>query len=126
MPLNSYDYAVIRVVPRVERAESINVGVIVFCRTLRFLGASIALDRARALALCSSLDVAEVERNLKVIPLICHGDETGGPIARLDRPARFHWLVAPRSTVIQTSAVHCGLCESPDRELQRLMERMVL
>src|SRR4051812_33862149 len=99
--LSSYEYAIIRVVPLVEREEFVNAGVILFARTVPFLGARIAFDRARVGALDPTLDLDETERQLELIPLICIGDPTGGPIAGLSLAERFHWLVAPRSTVIQ-------------------------
>ncbi len=104
---SSYDYAIIKIVPLVERGEFINAGVILFCRTQRFLAAQVELHEARLLAL---------------IPAICNGH---GPIGQLDMPERFHWLVAPRSTIIQTSDVHCGLCSDPTQALEHLMATMV-
>ena len=122
--LSSFDYATIRVVPRVEREEFINAGVILFCRTRRFLGARIALDRERLAALAPSLDLGEVERQLGLIALICSGDPAGGPIAELPASGRFHWLVSPRSTVIQISPVHSGLCQDPGlRVISALLTR---
>src|SRR5207253_293229 len=88
--LSSYEYAIIRVVPYVDREEFINAGVVLFARTVPFLGARIALDRARLLALAPSVDLVEVERQLALIPLICQGDRSGGPIAELSPPERFH------------------------------------
>jgi len=123
--LNSYDYAIIRVVPHVEREEFVNVGVIVFSPTTPFLGARIALDPARLLALSPGLDLADVEQQLAVIPLICDGDRAGGPIAELPIAQRFHWLVAPRSTIIQPSPVHSGLCDDPEAALNHLVETVV-
>ena len=124
--LSSFDYTVVRVVPRVERGEFINAGVILFCRTLRFLGARVALDPERLRALAPGIDPAEVERPLAVIPLICRGDPLSGPIGRLEQAGRFHWLVSPRSTVVQTSPVHSGLCLDPEVTLEHLLETMVL
>lgn len=121
----SFDYAVVRVVPFVEREEFINAGVILFCRTCSFLGARMALDRARLAALAPWLDLADVERQLALIPLICAGDPAGGPVAALPPWERFHWLVAPRSTVIQTSPVHTGLCENPEAALDHLVDTVV-
>lgn len=121
----SYDYALIRVVPRVERGEFINAGAVLFCRTMRFLEARIELDRARLAALCPCLDLDEVERQLLVIPRICAGDPLAGPIALLSQPERFHWLVSPRSTVVQTSPVHSGLCLDPSAALDDIMARLV-
>jgi hypothetical protein len=122
----SYDYAVIRVVPRVERGERINAGVIVSCATQQFLEAAIALDAARLRALDPAIDLAEIEAALAVIPWIASGDPRGGPVAKLPRGERFHWLVAPRSAVIQTSPVHTGIDDDPRAALQKLLARYVL
>src|SRR3954447_10152384 len=103
---SAFDYAVMRVVPRVEREEFINAGVILFCRPRRFLAARIALDVPLLLALDPACDVAEVEQHLAAIPLICAGGPEAGPIGLLEQAERFHWLAAPRSTIIQPSAVH--------------------
>lgn len=123
---SSFDYAIIRVVPRVERGELINAGVIVSCPTQGYLAATIALDPARLHALSPSTDANEVAGALAVIPLIAAGDPRGGPIAALPRSERFHWLVAPRSAIIQTSPVHTGLCDQPSAALGQLLERLVL
>jgi len=123
--LASYDYAVIRVVPRVEREEFINAGVIVFCRARRFLGARVTPQRALLAALTPDLDPAEIERHLAVIPTICAGGKDSGAIGALTLAERFHWLVAPRSTVVQVSRAHCGLCDDPAAILDHLMERLV-
>lgn len=123
---SAFDYAIVRVVPRVERGELINAGVIVSCPTQDYLAARIALDTARLAALAPSADPAEVEAALAVIPLIAAGDPRGGPIAALSRSERFHWLVAPRSAIIQTSPVHTGLCDDPSAALDQLVERLVL
>ena len=117
---------VVRIVPRVERAEFINAGVIVFARTLRYLDARIALDRDRLYALNPNTDIAEIERHLDLIPKICAGGNIGGPIGELPQHERWHWLVSPRSTVIQTSAVHPGICDDPAAELDHLMKSLVL
>jgi hypothetical protein len=117
---------VIRVVPRVEREEFINVGVILSCQTRDYLDARLHLDRARLAALDPRLDPALVEQYLGVIPLVCRGTAEAGPIGQLSVRQRFHWLVAPRSTIIQTSAVHSGLCQEPAAALTHLMQRMVL
>jgi hypothetical protein len=121
----SYEYAVVRVVPRVDREEFVNAGVVVFCLERGFLAARIALDRARLLALAPGADLAVVEEHLRAIPAIAAGGEGSGPIGRLSPRERFRWLVAPRSTVVQTSPVHAGLCEDPARALDELLERMV-
>jgi hypothetical protein len=123
---SSFDYAIIRVVPRVERGEQINAGIIVSCPTLDYLAARVALDRARLHALSPASDPAEIEAALAVIPRIAAGDPLGGPIAAMPRGERFHWLVAPRSAIIQTSPVHTGLCELPGTALDQLFERLVL
>lgn len=123
---SSYDYAVIRIVPRVEREEFLNVGVILFCRTRRFLDMTTALDPERLAAFAPSIDVAEVNDHLRAFEAICHGARTGGPIAALPPAERFHWLTAPRSTVIQTSPVHSGLSDDPRRALDHLFGVLVL
>jgi hypothetical protein len=122
---DSFDYALIRVVPRVERGELINVGAIVACATKQYLGAKLALDPVRLRALDPAIDMAEIETALASIPLIAAGDPRGGPIAALPRGERFHWLVAPRSAVIQTSPVHTGLCQDPAAALDELIEKLV-
>ena len=122
----SFDYAVIRVVPRIERSEFINAGVIVFARTLRYLDARIALDPARLNVLYPNADLAEIERHLELIPKICAGGASAGPIGELPQHERWHWLVAPRSTVIQVSPVHSGITDNPDRELERLMKSLII
>ncbi|MSQ26618.1 MAG: DUF3037 domain-containing protein [Dehalococcoidia bacterium] len=122
----SFDYALIRVVPHVEREEFINVGVIVFCRVLRFLGIRVNPDDARLAVLAPDAAPPEVRAYLEVFSRIAEGAAAGGPIALLPIAERFHWLVAPRSTVIQTSPVHSGLTTNPVGELERLFERMVL
>ncbi len=122
----SFDYAVIRIVPRVERAEFINAGVIVFARTLRYLDARAHLDLERLRTLFPEADIAEIERHLLLIPKICAGGVGAGPIGELPQHERWHWLVAPRSTVIQTSEVHSGICTDPAKELEHLMKSFVL
>lgn len=122
---DSFDYAVIRVVPRVERGELVNAGVIVSCATRSYLGASLALALDRLRALDPEIDVTEVEAALAVIPLIAAGDPRGGPISQLPRGERFHWLVAPRSAIIQTSPVHTGMCTDPAAALAQLVDRLV-
>lgn len=122
---SSFDYAVVRVVPRVEREEFLNAGVILFCLERDFLAARVELDRARLLALAPGADVAGIEAHLAAIPVVCSGGEGSGPIGRLSLRERFHWLVAPRSTVVQVSPVHVGLCTDPGQALEHLMDRMV-
>lgn len=123
--LSSFDYAIIRVVPRVERGECLNAGVILFCRTRRFLAAAIDLDAARLAALAPDLDTRLAQRHLDTFPLICAGGPGSGPIGQLTQAERFHWLVAPRSTIIQSSPVHCGLCAEPSATLRRLLDSLV-
>ncbi len=121
----TYDYAVIRVVPKVEREEFVNAGVIVSCPARDFLEARIELDEPRLLALDSSLDLEAVRTHLATIPAICAGGDDAGPIGRLTQRERFHWLTAPRSTMIQTSPVHTGRCHDPEALLQHLLETTV-
>jgi hypothetical protein len=121
----SFDYAIIRVVPRVERGELINAGVIVSCATENYLAAAIELDEQRLRALAPTIDIDEVRAALEIIPLIAAGDPKGGPIAQLPRSERFHWLVAPRSAIIQTSPVHTGICDKPDAMIEKLLARLV-
>ena len=123
--LASYDYAVVRVVPRVDREEFINAGVILFCKACHFLAACVKLDEARLRALAPTVDVDLVGRHLEAIPRICAGEEDAGPIARLSPTERFHWLVAPRSTMIQVSPVHGGFCDDPVVRLDQLFVRLV-
>ena len=120
-----YDYAIFRVVPRVEREEFVNVGVIVSCPAKDFLEARIELDEQRLSALDSALDVESIRSHLATIPTICAGGEQAGPIGQLSQRERFHWLVAPRSTTIQVSAVHTGSCEDPIVVLEHLLNTMV-
>jgi len=121
----TYDYAIIRVVPRVEREEFVNVGVIVSCPARAFLEARIELDEQRLKALDSTLDVDSIRAHLATIPAICAGGEQAGPIGQLSQRERFHWLIAPRSTIIQTSPVHSGYCKNPAAVLEHLLETMV-
>lgn len=123
--LSSFDYAILRVVPRVERQELINAGVILFCLERDFLQARVELDEARLRALWPATDVELVRQHLEAIPRICAGSPDAGPIAKLSQRERFHWLVSPRSTMIQVSPVHSGLCEQPERTLDELFRRMV-
>jgi len=122
---HAFDYALVRVVPRVERGEFVNAGVIVFSRTARFLGARIELDPSRLGALAPSIDRDVVQSYLDAIPRICAGGEEAGPIGQLSQSERFHWLVAPRSTIIQTSPVHSGVHADPEAALAHLFERLV-
>ena len=123
--LDTYDYAVIRVVPRVEREEFVNVGVILSCERTGFLDARIDFDEARLLALDSTLDLESLRRHLDAIPAICRGGAEAAPIGLLPQRARFHWLTAKRSSIIQTSPVHMGKCGDMPAILEHLMDRMV-
>lgn len=122
---SSFDYAVVRVVPRVEREEFVNAGVILFCLERDFLAARVELDRERVRALSPDVDLALVEEHLGALARVAEGGAGSGPIGKLPARERFHWLVAPRSTVIQVSPVHVGLCEDPERALEQLMDRIV-
>ena len=122
---SSFEYAVIRVVPHVERGEFINAGVVLYCRARSFLDAQIALDEARLRALAPATDPGEVMRYLESFQRICRGEPGAGPIGRLTQRERFHWLVSPRSTVIQTSPAHAGLCSDPAAILEHLMATVV-
>jgi hypothetical protein len=126
MRAHTCDYAVVRVVPRVEREEFINVGVILFCRTNRFLNALIHLDRARLDALAPGLDMDLLQEQLDLIPRVATGGRQAGPIGELTQAERFHWLVSPRSTMIQVSPVHCMLSTDPAATLDHLLRVMVL
>jgi hypothetical protein len=120
-----FQYAIVRVVPRVERGECMNVGVVFFCRPRRFLAARIALDEERLAAFAPGLDLAEVRAHLDAMTRIAAGEEGSGPVARLEQSERFHWLVAPSSTIIQPSAVHTGTCGEPAAELDALFASLV-
>jgi hypothetical protein len=121
----TYDYAIVRVVPHVERGEFVNAGVIVACKSQGFLKAAVELDEARLHALDPAADAEGLRAALAAIPLICAGGDAAGPIGRLSLRERFDWLVAPRSTSIQVSAVHSGRCADLDAALERLMQTMV-
>jgi hypothetical protein len=123
--LVTYDYAIIRVVPKVERAEFVNVGVIVSCPKLDLLLARIEVDERRLMALDPTLDLESVRTHLAAIPTICEGGEQAGPIGRLAQRERFYWLVAPRSTIIQISPTHTGSGRNLEAVVERLLETMV-
>ena len=120
-----FQYALLRVVPRIDRGECLNAGVIVFCRTRSFLAARVTLDRARLAALAPDADPAGIERHLEWLARVAAGDAAAGPIARLEPSERFHWLAAPASTVVQPSPVHTGLCADPGEMLDRLHAALV-
>jgi hypothetical protein len=121
----TYDYSVVRVVPDVARAEFVNVGVILFAKSQRVLLSRIALDEARLAALAPGAGVAVIRSHLESIERICEGGEAAGPHGSLSASERFHWLTSPRSTVIQLSPVHSGLCDDPADEVDRLFARLV-
>ena len=116
----SFDYAILRVVPRVEREEFINAGVVVLCLEKRYLDARILLNEDRLRALWPEVDVDLVREHLDAVPRICMGDPAAGPIAKLSQRERFHWLTSPRSTIIQPSPVHTGVCDNTAGILDRL------
>jgi len=122
---SSFDYAVVRVVPRVEREELVNAGVILFCLERDFLAARVEVNEPRLLALWPGIDLDLVRQHLEAIPKICAGTPDSGPIGRLTLRERFHWLVAPRSTMIQISPVHSGLCDQPEERLDELFRQAV-
>ena len=123
--LRTYDYAVVRVVPRVERGEFVNAGIILSCDVERILLAGIELDEKALLAIDSRVDLDLVRDVLHSIPTICAGGEAAGDIGKLSARERFHWLIAPRSTIVQTSPVHTGQCAEPTAALDHLMRTMV-
>jgi hypothetical protein len=125
MPASAFEYALIRVVPRVERGEFVNVGALLLCRQRRFLQARLRLNRALLSALAPGLDLEAVAEQLALIPLVCAGGRGAGPIGALPLYERFRWLTAPRSTVIQPSPVHVGLCDDPGEALERVFRQMV-
>ena len=125
LPREEFQYALLRVVPHVERGECINAGVVLFCRRFGFLAARVDLDRGRLAALAPDVDAEEIERHLDTLARIAAGDAQAGAVAALEQSERFHWLAAPSSTVIQPSAVHTGLCEDPQVTLDGLYERLV-
>ncbi len=121
-----FEYAVIRIVPRVEREEFFNVGIILFCKKENFLHTAMLLDEKKCHSLFPETDIHEIRKHLTAFEKIALGDNAGGPIALLDVPSRFRWLTAKRSTIIQTSAVHPGLCNNMQHTIQRLLKQMVL
>jgi Protein of unknown function (DUF3037) len=120
-----YQYAIVRVVPRVERGEFINAGIVLLCRSRAYIGAAVELREDRLAALAPDIDIEAIRAHLAAIERVARGDPAGGPIARLSLAERFHWLVAPASTVIQASPVHAGLTDDPSAELERLLDAFV-
>ena len=125
-PAHLFEYAVVRVVPKVEREEFLNVGVIVYCRELSFLQVMYSLNEERLQIFCTQIDKQELLQNLQSVDRICKGSEDAGPIGNLDIAGRFRWLTATRSTIIQTSKVHPGVCTDPHETLTRLYTQLVL
>jgi hypothetical protein len=125
VPDSEFQYAMLRVVPRLERGEQINAGVVLFARRAGFLEARVRLDEGRLRAIAPEVDAAPLARQLDAIARVAAGDPDAGPIASLPQSERFAWIVAPSSTAIQPSAVHVGLCGSPAEELERLFEEVV-
>lgn len=121
-----FEYAILRVVPRVERGECLNAGVVLYCQDARFLGARFRLDPERLRALDPSVDLDAVRAHLEAACAVCEGGPEAGAVGRLPARERFGWLVAPRSTVVQPSPVHTGLTEDPEAELEHLLRKMVL
>jgi Protein of unknown function (DUF3037) len=121
----SFDYAILRVVPRVEREEFINAGILVFCLEKDYLAARIRLNDERLKLLWPDADLDLVRNHLKAVERVCEGDAAAGAIAQLSRRERFHWLVAPRSTIIQTSPVHTGVCNTTEELLDRLEKQFL-
>jgi hypothetical protein len=121
-----FEYAIIRVVPRVEREEFVNVGVILFCAKKKFLKCKIHSDAQKLEVMCKELDLEELNKNLNAIKTICAGGKHSGPIGQLDLASKFRWLTATRSTVVQSSKVHPGFCDEPELMLERLQEQFVL
>lgn len=120
-----FEYAVVRLVPQVEREEFINVGVILYCQQRKFLQSKIRLNEERLCAFTPQVDLQELKRYLQAFEEVCKGTPGAGPIGKLDIASRFRWLTAARSTVVQTSKVHCGLCTDATETLNRLFEEMV-
>jgi hypothetical protein len=121
-----FEYAVIRIVPRVEREEFLNVGVILYCAKLNFLQTIFQINEEKLNAFCSELNITELTENLQAMERICAGDKGSGPIGKLATAERFRWLTATRSTVVQTSKVHPGFSENPKETLEKLYDQLVL
>ena len=124
-PDDAFQYAIWRVVPSVERGESLNVGVVVYCRRRQFLAARTLIDEDRLRGIAADLDVDALRRHLDGMARVAAGDPAGGAVARLDQSERFGWLTAASSTIVQPSPIHTGLCDDPQAVLDRLFERLV-
>ena len=123
---HGFEYAVLRVVPRVDRGEMINAGVLLYCRPLRFLAARVALDPSRVMALDPAADIEGIERALAAVVQVCDQQPAAGSAGQQDIGRRFRWLTAPRSTVVQPGPVHTGLTSDPEAEADRLLAALVL
>lgn len=121
-----FEYAVVRVVPKVEREEFLNVGVMLYTHRSKFLGIRYELNKERLLAFNATIEPDEIQACLESFERICKGSAGSGPIGALDVASRFRWLTSPRSTIVQTSRVHPGFCIAPEKELERLFEQLVL
>jgi len=123
---SSFDYAIVRIVPRVEREEFVNAGVVLFCPEENFLGGRVRLNEARLAAFAPHIDMELVHNRLAGLMAVCKGDPSAGTVARLGLRERFHWIVSPKSTVLQVSPVHCGICADPERVLVKLFRELCL
>lgn len=121
-----FEYAIIRIVPRVEREEFVNAGVVLYCKGQKFLNCRYSINKEKINALCAGADCTELENYLTAFAQICRGEKNGGPIATLDLPGRFRWLTATRSTMVQTSKVHPGFCTDAAHTLEQLFAQFVL
>ena len=121
-----FEYAIIRIVPRVEREEFLNVGIVLYCKERKFLKTKYGINKQRLNAICAEVDCKEVEEHLQSFEKISAGEKAGGQIAVLDMASRFRWLTATRSTIIQTSKVHPGFCEDPNQTMQKLYTQFVM
>lgn len=121
-----YEYAVVRLIPRVEREEFVNVGVLLYCRKQRYANILFHVDEGRCELLCKDIDFDQIRAHLESMKQVCLGSKAGGALAQLDQTERFRWLTAKRSTLIQCSAVHPGLCLDAEKTHQGLFEKLVL
>ena len=121
-----FEYAIIRIVPRVEREEFLNVGIVLYCKERKFLKTKYGINKQRLNAICAEVDCKEVEEHLESFEKISAGEKAGGQIAVLDMASRFRWLTATRSTIIQTSKVHPGFCEDPNQTMEKLYMQFVM
>ena len=121
-----FEYAIIRIVPRVEREEFLNIGIVLYCKERKFLKTKYGINKQRLNAICAEVDCKEVEEHLQSFEKISAGEKAGGQIAVLDMASRFRWLTATRSTIIQTSKVHPGFCEDPNQTIEKLYMQFVM